>query len=195
MDSIQKTSPLKESAILLLKGETPGTMRIADAWFEGTSIQKALKLEPKKTRAWLVAEVAKLCKQVDAKKTLQNDEEIAFCCRSIIEEHPTIKMEEVHLAFNLMKKGKMLDLFERLKTPEILKILRIYEGDYRAEEIEKRHKQQKEQFKKEQPQRKLEPLNLAQLVEDSPPPTPEGLGTRLRNKNGWHDKIEIEKET
>ena len=181
MDSIQKTSPLTESSLSLLKGRNV-QVNVFNAWFEGSNVRAALKAEPELTRAYLVKEVASLCKMVDAKKTLSSDEEISFCCRSIIDEHPTLKVEEIHVIFNMIKRGKLVKVFERLKTAEILQAICTYESEYRAPEIEKQLHQAKQV---PMPDRKLEPLNLAKLVEDSPMPTPEGLGSRLRKKNGW----------
>lgn len=188
MDSLQKTSHLTESSRSLLRGN-PVQVNVFNAWFDGSNVRAALKVEPELTRAYIVKEVASLCKMVDAKKTLSSDEEISFCCRAIIDEHPTLKIEELHVIFNMIKKGKLIEVYERLKTAEILKAICIYESEYRAPAIEKQLHQAKQTT---MPDRKLEPLNLAKLVEDSPLPTPEGLGTRLRKKNGWQKTHEDE---
>tara|TARA_R110000744_G_scaffold205030_10_gene323803 strand:- start:205 stop:603 length:399 start_codon:yes stop_codon:yes gene_type:complete len=127
----------------------------------------------------MLAEVGRLCKDIDANKTLKSDDEITFCCKSIIEDHPTITLQEVRLAFNMVRQGKFGKLYERLKTAEILDCLRKYESDVRTEAIES--KIQEERTKRLEPaERKLEPLGLKDLVKDSPPPTPKGLGTRIR---------------
>lgn len=184
MDSAVQISRPKELAISLMKGElvkvTP-----TQAWFDGYNIQAALKDNPSVVRGWLVREVAELCKMVDAKKTLASDAEIAFCCRSIIEEHPTLKIEEIHVCFTMVKKGQLIKIYERLKTPEILDALKAYEAEVRAAEIEKHFAGKAREFYGFA-EKKREPLNLAQLVEDSPMPKGQGLGTRLRQKNGWN---------
>lgn len=118
---------------------------------------------------------------MDANKTLKSDQELAFCARSIITDHPTLTLEEIGLAFNMIRQGKFGKLYERLQTAEILECLRRYEGEVRANMIEERNKQQKSQLH-EPSDRKLEPLNLARLVKDSPPPKFKGSGTRIRER-------------
>lgn len=169
-------------------------VNVETAWFKGTNIQRMLKVEPKQTRAWILREVAQLCKDIDAKKTLSNDGQIVFTCNAIMDEHPTLKVEELHNAFNMVRKGQLIKIFERLKTAEILEALRVYEADHRAIAMEQAIERQKKVVS-ELPSRKLEPLNLAKLVEDAPRPTPEGLGSRLRKKNGWDEKETHTEET
>jgi hypothetical protein len=138
---------------------------------------------PTLVRGWMLAEVGRLCKDIDETKTLKSDEEITFCCKSIIEDHPTITLQEVRLAFNMVRQGKFGKLYGRLKTAEILEFLRRYEAEVRTEAIERR--MQEERSKRlETAERKLEPLGLKDLVKDSPPPTPKGLGTRIRESWG-----------
>jgi len=79
----------------------------------------------------------------------------------------------------MIRQGKFGKLFERLKTAEILEVLRRYESEVRTEMMEQRIKQRKSEDFEKSP-RKLEPLGLKDLVKDSPPPKPKGSGTRLR---------------
>ena len=102
----------------------------------GTNLQRAVRLHPAEVRAWLYAEVAKLCRDIDANKTLTTDEQLQFTCRAILEDHPTIKVEEVRVVFDMIRMGKFGKLFERLKTAEILDSLRRYEGEVRTEILE-----------------------------------------------------------
>ena len=136
-----------------------------------------------------MAEVAKLIKDIDANKTLSSNDEIKFCCRSILDDHPSIKVEEVRACFNMIRQGKFGKLFERLKTAEILDALRRYEGEVRTEIME-------HQIKIEQGENKsqykgvdgVEPLNLVkqfQYLWDAPDPVHKSKnrsGTRLREK-------------
>lgn len=159
---------LTASANSLLKGErihlTP-----AEAWTTGTNLKAASKYS--EVRMWLMVEVGKLIKDIDAKKTLDTDESLAFTCRAIIDEHPTLKMEELVIVFNDIRMGKFGKLFERLKTAEILECIRTYEGEIRAEVMERTAHQEKHKYNST-PDRKLEPLNLAKLLEDLPDPEP-----------------------
>ena len=108
-----------------------------EAWQEGTNISTAIKYNPELIRGWIMSEVGRLIKDLDANKTISSDDEIQFCCRSIIEEHPTLKLEELRACFNMVRQGKFGKLFERLKTGEILDFLRRYEGEVRTEVMAK----------------------------------------------------------
>jgi len=117
-----------------------------DAWNLGTNIRSAMKVNEEHEQAirmWVVTEVAKLCKEVDANKTLSTDEELKFCCRSIIEDFPALKLEELRACFDMIRAGKFGKLYERLKTPEILDALRRYEGEVRAPIMERQIHNQK----------------------------------------------------
>ena len=99
-----------------------------------------LRVAEKETKLWILAEVGRLIKEVDANKTIRDADELKACCEAIIEEHPSIKLEELVHCFDLIKRGRLLPkLFERLKTREILEALRQYEGDIRAEMLERKH--------------------------------------------------------
>lgn len=175
--------PLTDSANSLLKGErisfTP-----SEAWNRGTNLKAATKHQ--EVRMWLMVEVGKLIKDVDAKKTIDTDESLAFTCRAILEEHPTLKMEELVIIFNDIRMGKFGKLYERLKTAEILECIRQYEGDTRAEIMERNAHQQKMEYQKKS-DRRFEPLNLAALLDNCPDEEPkgQGIGTQLRNRMGW----------
>jgi uncharacterized protein (DUF433 family) len=151
------------------------------AWEHGTNLKRAVRLHPAEVRAWLYAEVAKLCKDIDANKTLGSDEELQFTCRAIIDDFPAIKMEEVRAAFDMIRMGKFGKLYERLKTAEILDALRRYEGEVRTEILENR--QYERSFGE-----MLSDMNLTHLldrVDTSPQPKGgEGVGTRLRKTLG-----------
>jgi hypothetical protein len=175
---LKKTTSQRTDLATLLKTDNFPT-RPSEAFYDGTSLQAAVKEYPSLVRGWMLAEVGKLCKDMDMSKTLKSDEEIQFCCRSIIEDHPTVTLQEMRLCFNMVRQGKFGKLYERLKTAEILDCLRNYESEIRTQVIEDRiSKQRSEMF--ERSERKLEPLNLKDLVKDSPLPTPQGGGTRIR---------------
>ena len=111
-----------------------------NAWEEGTNIRTALRLEPHKTRAWFLAELAKLIKFIDATKTIQDDEEMKETARALMEEHPTFKLEEFALVFEGIKRDKFGPMYGRLKLGELLTCCRKWE-EMRAERIlERRHR-------------------------------------------------------
>jgi hypothetical protein len=164
-----------------------------EAWTEGTNIKLALKHNPEVVRGWIMSEVGRLIKDVDANKTISSDEELQFCCRSIIDEHPTLKLEELRACFNMVRQGKFGKLFERLKAAEILEFIRQYEGEVRTE-VMKRLREEERNQRFEKTETKIEPLNLAKrladvLNDDTPLPKRkrEGLGSRLKKKFGTDD--------
>ena len=134
-----QNSKLTNSAIGLLKGKKVN-LTTATAWYEGTNILTALRICPEIVRMWLLKEVGRLVREVDANKTIRDNDELTECCDAILEDHPTIKIEEVAHCFQLIKRGKLLPkIYERLKTKEILDALRQYEGELRAEVMERTH--------------------------------------------------------
>ncbi len=118
------------------------SLTVSKAWDEGTNIRKAMRVDPKQTKMYLAIELKKLIDFVDAKKTLRNDEELVFTIEAILEQCPTMKIEEIALVFKMIKQGKFGKLYERLKTAEILDIMMRYEGDIRSELLERRHREQ-----------------------------------------------------
>jgi hypothetical protein len=104
---------------------------------------KVDEVHEKGVRLWLVTEVGRLCKMVDANKTLSTDEELTMTCRAIVEDFPALKLEEVRTCFDMIIQGKMGKLYERLKTAEILDALRRYEGEVRAPILERQMQNRK----------------------------------------------------
>lgn len=132
-----------------------------------------------------MAEVGRLIKELDMKTTISTDEELIFCCNSILEEHPTIKLEEIRVCFNMLRRGKFGKMYERLKTSEILDCLRKYEGEVRVEIMERKiHTDRIEKQKKTE--ESIYNSGLREVVDDmvieAIEPKGEGLGTRLRKK-------------
>jgi hypothetical protein len=132
-----------------------------------------------------MAEVGKLIKEIDAKTTINSDEELIFCCNSIVEEHPTLKLEELRSCFTMIRKGKFGKLYERLKTPEILDFLRRYEGEVRVEIMERRVHSDKIE-KQAETEFSIGESGLKEVVDqmvfEPIVSKGEGLGTRLRKK-------------
>ena len=151
-----------------------------EAWTHGTNLIRAVRLHPQEVRAWLYAEVARLCKDIDANKTLSTDEQLQFTCRAILDDFPALKMEEVRAAFDMIRTGKFGKLYERLKTAEILDALRRYEGEVRTEILERREPVDLTAS--------LARLKLSEHIDNiNTEPhafSGEGVGTRLRNKIG-----------
>ena len=107
-----------------------------EAWTQGLNVMVANKKHPKELKTFLVIELGKLIKFIDAKKTIETDEDLIFTIESIISDFPALKLEEIVIVFQEMKQGKWGKFYERLKTPEILEIFRTFEGQ-RSELLER----------------------------------------------------------
>jgi len=162
------------------------------AWKEGTNIRTAIKENPAMVRGWIMSEVGRLIKELDAKTTIAGDEELIFCCNAIVEDHPTIKLEEIRTCFNMIRKGKFGKLYERLKTPEILEFICRYEGEVRAEIMERYHTEKKHDWDVSDLKRSSDykPLGefLKDVLEEAPPKRDfDRAGTRLKRKMDAND--------
>jgi len=144
-------------------------------------------------RGWVMSEVSRLCKEISAKTTISNDEELIFCVRAIFDDHPTLKLEEIRACFDMVRKGKFGKLYERLKTPEILDFLRRYEGEVRTEIMERdAHQMQVDWNKRMQTQIAESAVSeVLRNVEVKPAERVEGhgVGSRLRRRmDEWEGK-------
>lgn len=158
------------------------------AYYEGTKLVEALQVNPEATRMALVSMVADLVQFIDAKKTLHNTDDFIFTADSIQQHLPGITLEEIRLAFQLMKQGQMGKLYERLKTPEIIGCLESYLQNQRREMVlEVRRAEQQEDIKGYSPHRPAGGKSLAALLDqmDIPEPKRKGLGTQIRERHGW----------
>jgi hypothetical protein len=150
------------------------------AWIDGTNIRKALKHDPETVRAYVMKEVASLCKEMDMNKTITTDDEMSFVCRTILDDFPAMKIEEIRLALNRIRKGEV-KLYERLKGPEILLALKEYEGIVRAPILEELNRMHKDAGKmKGLPQWASRMKEWIPDAQDFQTPPGHGLGSRLR---------------
>ena len=126
-------------------------LTVATAWNEGHNIRELMRTAPKWTISMLILELGKLVDFVDAKKTLRDDDQLLFTAESLIEDFPTMKLEEFVLVFNWIKKGKFGKMYERLKLAEIAEAVKTYEGEYRAQHMENKNNEQKHNGKEYDP--------------------------------------------
>lgn len=185
MDLSKATSIVKPYTITLLADSalmpTP-----SQAWHEGTNIRSAHNKSPDLIRGWLMSEVGRLCKEMNCKTTISTSDELVFCCRSIMDDHPTLKMEEVRTCFNMIRQGKFGKFYERLKVAELLECLRRYEGEVRTEIMERDVHQQKVQHKQDMVNR-LDNIQAGEVLkglefEPTKPAEGHGVGSRLRER-------------
>jgi len=110
------------------------------AWTGGTNLTSAVRRDPGVVRAWLAGELSRLVKDIGAKNSLYDTDDLISACDAIIEEFPVLKMEEVIVVFKLISRGKLLPkLYNSFRTRELLEAFRTYEGDTRAEVLERLH--------------------------------------------------------
>ena len=181
-DLTAETSQLPELSISLITGKAVSLTPLT-AWREGTNLRKAERMHPIEVRAWLYREVAKLCKDIDANKTLSTDEQLQFTCRAIIDDFPAIKLEEVRVAFDMLRMGKFGKLYERLKTAEIIESLRRFEGEVRTEILETHHHNVKVSPTFEDAMKRFK-LDVDSVDTSPQQNSGEGLGTRLKKQLG-----------
>jgi hypothetical protein len=93
------------------------------------------------TKAAICAMIIDVISFVDAKKSLEKAEDIAFTAEGIIESFPTLKLEELKLVCKRMKLGYYGKYYERLKAAEFIEAIQMHEGE-RAEYLEQKHKKQ-----------------------------------------------------
>lgn len=165
------------------------------AFFHGTNVGTALRINPVETRATLVNMVGDLVKWVDAKKTLQNEAQIIYTVEAIINQLPALTLEEIRMAFDLMKMGKLGKIYERLKTAEIIECLMKVDAA-RAPLLEQRHTYDAHQGQQVMTQMLARTINegtVKQLVQDLKLPEDED-GKRIEWMNGKDNMSRQERE-
>lgn len=90
-------------------------------------------------RTWLAAELARCVKVVGARTTITDTEELVGAVDAIVEEFPTLKIEEVALVFSMLARGRLLQLYGTFKTPQLMEAFRLYEGNQRCDVLERAH--------------------------------------------------------
>ncbi len=115
----------------------------ASAFHQGTNLRLAIKTDQGPIRAWLALEVTKLVRAVGVNNTLSDTEEVLDTCDAIIDEFPALTMEEIAYVFRQIKRGHMLPkLYGQLRMRQILEAFRMYEGQERADMLERHHQEQ-----------------------------------------------------
>lgn len=118
-------------------------LTVKTAWEQGHGIRHLMRTAPQWTISMLILELGKLVDFVDAKKTLKDSDQLLFTAESLVEDFPSMKLEEFVLVFNWIKKGKFGKMYERLKLAEIEDAIKTYEGEHRAQYLEDKNNEQK----------------------------------------------------
>jgi hypothetical protein len=125
----------KESSLMLnkhLTGLVENSRQIArvhssaSAFEQGLVLQTANKLDSAKTKLLLLAELERLVRSVNATRSFQSQEDLQDAVDDIIEIFPSLKVEEILIAFKMIRQGKF-ELFGNLTTNTLIKCLHDYE--------------------------------------------------------------------
>lgn len=118
-------------------------LTVKDAFAEGTNIRTLNNNSPGLSRTLLTKGLKDLIEFVDANKTINSNEQLIFTVEALINDFPTLTLEEFYIVFRDIKKGVYGKLFERLKLAEISECLKKYEAGIRADYLERRNQEQK----------------------------------------------------
>lgn len=129
---------MTKTTAAILRGERLQSASPTDAWRNGTNIRVAMRLEPGAVSVWFAGRVARMCQMVDASTTIRDDSELVAVVDALIEEFPTMKIDEWECLFREIERGRF-KLFNRLKLPELMEAARQWETR-RADILEREHR-------------------------------------------------------
>lgn len=95
-------------------------------------------MDSAKTRLLLLAELERLVRSVNATRSFQSQEDLQDAVDDIIEIFPSLKVEEILVAFKMIRQGKF-ELFGNLTTNTLIKCLHKYELDHTIPLREQQH--------------------------------------------------------
>lgn len=127
MDSISKFQKKGLNVSLTDNKLEVVNVKDAEVAFQGTPITLLTKEAPKLTKLWLVSEIGKVCKFIEANKTLKTEEELFFTCDELLNYCKSWRAEEFLIFFDSIKRGDFGKIYERLKTSEFLEFAKQYE--------------------------------------------------------------------
>ena len=108
------------------------------AFQHGLVLQTAKNLDGAKTRLLLLAELERLVRSVNATRSFQSQDDLQDAVDDIIEIFPSLKAEEILVAFKMIRRVKY-ELFGNLTTNTLIKCLHKYELEHTIPQREKEH--------------------------------------------------------
>jgi len=108
------------------------------AFEQGLVLQTANKLDRMAMKLLMLTELERLVRAVNATRSFQSQEDLQDAVDDIIEIFPSLKVEEVLVAFKMIRQGKY-ELFGNLTTNTLIKCLHKYELDHTIPMREKQH--------------------------------------------------------
>ena len=159
-----KHGQLSRSTENLLSGlQVP--LKPSSAFLEGTNIRRALSVNRQQVRLYLLGQLDTCLKMVDASTTMQSQEEKLLALDMLIEEFPAFTVEEFHLLFRDITKGKY-KLYNRLKLAEFMECARQWEGVRAVQVLEQQHRPGYDPYKRSShavPKRKFLALTVDEI--------------------------------
>lgn len=119
-------------------------MTVTQAYKRGFSLSKALKAEPAKVRLTMLAELERLVRHVNATRTFQTQTDLQDAVEDICELFPSMKLEEVLIAFKQIRQGRF-DLYGNFTTNVLIDCIRNYEMQNTVTMREQEHVENKKQ--------------------------------------------------
>lgn len=102
-----------------------------------------MKVDTEQTRFFLFTQLFNLWRSVrvgDA-RTWENERDIQIVVEDIIDDFPSMKLEEIALCFKAIRKGEV-NIYGRLDTPTLLTAIRDYEDKHTVTFRENHHRAQ-----------------------------------------------------
>ncbi len=119
-------------------------LTVTQAYKRGMSLSKALKAEPAKVRLTMLAELERLVRHVNATRTFQTQTDLQDAVEDICELFPSLKLEEVLIAFKQIRQGRF-DLYGNFTTNVLIDCIRNYEMQNTVAMREQEHVDKKKQ--------------------------------------------------
>lgn len=104
----------------------------------GTNLRAAMRVP--ELKKWLFLRLVTLSERVDAGKRLQTQGEYQEAVEEILAAVPALTLEEIEIVFRKFERGD-IEIFNRLRIPEILKALLHYDATTAQELREYRNTQ------------------------------------------------------
>lgn len=112
----------------------------ATAFETGIPLQKALRADRANVKILLLAELERLVRQVGAQRTFQDQADLQNAIEDVIEVFPSLKLEEILLAFKAIRQGRF-QLYGTFNTLTLIDCIRKYEMENTVPLRERAHKQ------------------------------------------------------
>jgi hypothetical protein len=113
----------------------------AEAIKKGTMMTTVNRYYPSQLKMFLLGEIVRVVRAVEAKVTLRDNDEIKDVVKELVQAFPTLRMEEMRQVFDGMIFGKYGKYYERLKAAEFMEAFRQHEAsEERVQAFETAHK-------------------------------------------------------